>query len=407
MAKRGRPKNNPRNPQEKSIPSPDKAVEASSSHEPGRKSMDQITDEKEEEKDRIRYAKLLDEDIDENTAYWEAAAVTMETFDVLDVTFLKYGHFVVRFNSIEERDEAVAKAYYVFDNKPLYVRKWLPGSQVNLSDLLDIPIWVQLPELEMRFWSLNTLSKIRSLIGKPLRADKTTVQKSKMNYARLQVEVRMKQQFPEIIYFADRKDRIISQRVKYEWCPIVCTHCEGLGHNEERCRKKIAPRQQIIWRKKHTTVEEQKEELPHEKEAEENSIEGMITPEGNLLMLENVEEQNEGFTEVGKKNSIKKRCLRESFTMIAQGSREKRVTESDRDTAYFHAWVKKRRIHNHITSIQDNRGNKVEGTDRVVGVLLDCYKDLLGSYKTTKEIDTKVIEDGKTLNIHQQLELVM
>ncbi|VFQ96623.1 unnamed protein product [Cuscuta campestris] len=196
---------------------------------------------------------------------------------------------------------------------------WIPGSEVNLAELLNIPIWIQLPDLELRFWSLNALSKIGSLIGKPLRADKSTVQKSKMSYARLQVKVRMKQEFPEVIYFADGKDRIISQRVKYEWCPIVCSHCEGLGHNEEKCRKKTAPRQQKVWRKKQTHAEKQKEEKPQEKEIENDNKEEMVTPEGNFITQVNEGEKNEGFTEVGRKNSIKKRCLGESFTMIAQG----------------------------------------------------------------------------------------
>ncbi|VFQ58398.1 unnamed protein product [Cuscuta campestris] len=209
------------------------------------------------ERNGHKTANLTQKDIVEHTSYWEAAILVCilganppigivegfvhriwKQYSIQDVTLMKPGQFVVRFEKVEDQEEILKRNYYYFDNKPAYVRKWQPCSKVNLDALIDIPIWIQLPDLEIKFWTKTWLSKIGSSIGKPIRAVKTTISRTKLNFARIQIEVSTNQQLPEEIQFEDDKGKIMSQQIQYEWCPTKCTHCKGLGHQEKSCKKK-------------------------------------------------------------------------------------------------------------------------------------------------------------------------
>ncbi|KAJ8437646.1 hypothetical protein Cgig2_018436 [Carnegiea gigantea] len=63
------------------------------------------------------------------------------------------GVFIVRFHSVMERDEVLGRDFVYFEKKPL---------------------WVKFPEFDFRFWSREGISKISSIVGRPLVADKAT-----------------------------------------------------------------------------------------------------------------------------------------------------------------------------------------------------------------------------------------
>ncbi|KAM6556450.1 hypothetical protein CsatB_003469 [Cannabis sativa] len=66
----------------------------------------------------------------------------------------------------------------------------------------------------------------------------------------------MTQELVEKIEFEDEHGFIASVGVKYEWKPILCTHCKGLGHTAEACRKKSGVQTQQQWVMKTKKVEE-------------------------------------------------------------------------------------------------------------------------------------------------------
>jgi hypothetical protein len=72
------------------------------------------------------------------------------------------GMFIFRFFDENICDEVLeAKLWYVA-NKPLILRKWIPGMQVLKLTLSSIPIWVKLLHLPMEFWSSMCLSHVAS-----------------------------------------------------------------------------------------------------------------------------------------------------------------------------------------------------------------------------------------------------
>ncbi|VFQ71217.1 unnamed protein product [Cuscuta campestris] len=181
-------------------------------------------------------AKLTKDDVIDITTYWDATLVCCilganpplevvkgfinriwSSYSIEEVSLLKEGQFIVSFKRVEDRDEVIKRKYYYFDNKPVLVQKWYPGVKVNIDQRDDIPIWIQLPDLEMKYWSLTGLSKIGSLVGKPVKRDRATASKRKYAYARIQVEVKVQQEFPLMVQFIDDEDRVKSQSIVGKW----------------------------------------------------------------------------------------------------------------------------------------------------------------------------------------------
>ncbi|VFQ72081.1 unnamed protein product [Cuscuta campestris] len=210
-------------------------------------------------------AKLTKDDVIDTTTYWDATLVCCilganpplevvkgfvnriwSSYSIEEVSVLKEGQLIVSFKRVEDRDEVIKRKYYYFDNKPVLVQKWYPGVKVNIDQLDDIPIWIQLPDLEMKYWSLTGLSKIGSLVGKPVKRDRPTASKRKYAYARIQVEVKVQQEFPLMVQVIDDEDRVKSQ---------------------EKGDKSLEVRRKLVWKPKRAEVNnDQAPEMENKKE---------------------------------------------------------------------------------------------------------------------------------------------
>lgn len=106
------------------------------------------------------------------------------------------------------------------------------------DELYNIPIWVKLPGLDFKYWGPKGLSKIGSMIGKPLMVDMNTENKIGLNFARLLIEVDVDSSLPDKVQFRNEKGALIEQRIQYDWKLVLCKHCHKYGHSEEDCRRK-------------------------------------------------------------------------------------------------------------------------------------------------------------------------
>ena len=57
------------------------------------------------------------------------------------------------------------------------------------DEMTRVPIWIKFPNLPLKYWSLKCLSKIVSVLGKPLQCDKLTSMMSRLSCARVLVEL--------------------------------------------------------------------------------------------------------------------------------------------------------------------------------------------------------------------------
>ncbi|VFQ86685.1 unnamed protein product [Cuscuta campestris] len=228
-------------------------------------------------------ARLTHDDVIEPGNYWDSALICCilganppleivkgflnriwKTYGIDDVSFLKEGQFIVRFKKKEDRDEIIKRKYYYMDNKPVYVQIWYPGVKVDILGRKDIPIWIQLPDLDMKYSGLSALSKIGSSIGQPIRRDGATAARTR-------------------------------------W----------IEHVADKCRKKkiVAgqpPRLKPIWRPKLNQKDNKNEEVEVVTPKDPKYKEGA---EDNPEMTENSGNKEEEFTKVSKKKAARGKSL--------------------------------------------------------------------------------------------------
>ncbi|XP_021852855.2 uncharacterized protein [Spinacia oleracea] len=210
------------------------------------------------------------EDIQDEVDYWNSAIVCVilgaipplsviegffrriwKDLGVDKVVTIEHGVFLVRFFTVENRDKVLNDNRPTFDKKPVICKPWHKDI-VDFKDEVKVaPIWIQLKNLELKFWGNRSLSKIVSSVGRFIQEDQATVHRDKLHFARVQVEVALSQTLPDCLKFQDEHGMVKTISIWYEWKPTVCDHCKLLGHIASDCRKKKMKKK---WVAKSTTT---------------------------------------------------------------------------------------------------------------------------------------------------------
>ncbi|KAJ8419256.1 hypothetical protein Cgig2_017471 [Carnegiea gigantea] len=183
----------------------------------------------------VTCANISPEDVYPKIACWHSAVIcsvpnlpldVMEGFlrriwkpySIDKICLARHGLFLVRFHNLGDQQVVVEKGiFFFFDKKPLLVKPWNPELDLKIVSLTSLPVWVQLHDLDLKYWGLGSLSKLGSTLGIPIKMDKYTMDK--------RVSVRVP--------------------VSYEWKPVKCTHCHLFGHLENECRRKNKTK--LVW----------------------------------------------------------------------------------------------------------------------------------------------------------------
>ncbi|KAJ8429723.1 hypothetical protein Cgig2_024975 [Carnegiea gigantea] len=97
-----------------------------------------------------------------------------QAFEIDKICLVRKGVFLVRFKNISDQSTVVQRGIYFFDNKPFLVKPWNEGMDVNAKTLVTLSVWVRFPELDIKYWGAESLSKIGSVLGVPIKTDKYT-----------------------------------------------------------------------------------------------------------------------------------------------------------------------------------------------------------------------------------------
>uniref|UniRef100_A0A803NGV8 Zinc knuckle CX2CX4HX4C n=1 Tax=Cannabis sativa TaxID=3483 RepID=A0A803NGV8_CANSA len=76
--------------------------------------------------------------------------------------------------------------------------------------------------------------------------DEVTKERDRLNYPRVLLEIKMNQELPGLLEFDDEYGMLTRVGVKYEWKPISCSNCFGMGHGAAECRKSSKPKQEWV-----------------------------------------------------------------------------------------------------------------------------------------------------------------
>lgn len=112
-----------------------------------------------------------------------------------------------------------------------------PYFDFGKPDMSFVPVWVCLPNFSLKCWSPACLSKISSVIGKPIRCDDLTLSMSRVPFARVMIEVNLFADLLHSINLSMLNGTIIKQRIMYEYKPRFYSICCMLGHTSNVCQK--------------------------------------------------------------------------------------------------------------------------------------------------------------------------
>ncbi|XP_056685651.1 uncharacterized protein [Spinacia oleracea] len=204
------------------------------------------------------------DDIEDEITFWKSAIVcyvlganppqhVMEGYvhriwgklGVDKVAMVGKGLLLIRFATMENCQKVINGGTQFFDSKPLIIKPWFEEINYAKDPIKQVPVWIKLPGLEVKYWGEKSLFKIAGQVGhegnisfgQAIRVDQATKNRDKLMFAKILVEVTIGQHYPRIIQFVNEKGALMEKSVEYEWLPIECTHCRGIGNASHACSK--------------------------------------------------------------------------------------------------------------------------------------------------------------------------
>ena len=107
-----------------------------------------------------------------------------------------------------------------------------------------IPVWIQLHNVPLEYWTVKGLSHLASAVGVPLFADYATENCKRVDFAKICVELDAAKplvKYFEVATLQNKPDTLTSSapnsfstiRVTYQWKPLGYIHCVIFGHSLE------------------------------------------------------------------------------------------------------------------------------------------------------------------------------
>jgi len=147
------------------------------------------------------------------------------------------GWLVYKFQNEEDKFSVLCGGPYLVYGRPLILRHMSEYFDFSNSEMSKVPVWINFPNLPLKCWTPKCLSKLASVLGKPLQCDKLTATKERVSYARVLVEVDLLADLRSSINVTLPNGNTLIQRVINNTLPKFCKHCKVLGHSTGACSK--------------------------------------------------------------------------------------------------------------------------------------------------------------------------
>ncbi|KAJ6856768.1 hypothetical protein NC651_038440 [Populus alba x Populus x berolinensis] len=103
---------------------------------------------------------------------------------------------IFKFAKEDDKLNVLSGGPYLVFGRPLILRAMPEYFDFSSSDMYTIPVWVKFPNLPLKCWYIKCLSKIASVLGKPVQSDMLTSSMARLSYARVLVEVNLLSDLP-------------------------------------------------------------------------------------------------------------------------------------------------------------------------------------------------------------------
>ncbi|KAG5236501.1 DUF4283 domain-containing protein [Salix suchowensis] len=153
------------------------------------------------------------------------------------LTMHESGWLIYKFQNEEDKFSMLCGGPYLVYGRPLILRSMSEYFDFSSSEMTQVPVWIKFPNLPLKYWTPRCLSKLASVLGKPIQCDKLTATKERVSYARVLVEVDLLAELRSSINVTLPNGNPLIQRVIYETLPKFGKHCKVLGHSTGACSK--------------------------------------------------------------------------------------------------------------------------------------------------------------------------
>jgi hypothetical protein len=142
------------------------------------------------------------------------------------------GFMIFRFKTEEDMHAVLEKGPWMFGGKNIILQQWHPRYNFDKSKISTLPVWIRLHGLPFPLWSKQGLSLAASMVGRPLSCDELTYNCTRLEYARLCVEIDASLPFVHSFEIdCPLSATPITVTVDYEWKPTRCEQCKFFGHS--------------------------------------------------------------------------------------------------------------------------------------------------------------------------------
>lgn len=164
-----------------------------------------------------------------------------EKFGIVDVLSNEKGFFFFQFGMEGACRQIVEAGPWHFGGRLMVLQVWHPNNEFEKEGLSKLPIWIQIHNIPLQYWTAEGLSYIASAVGKPLYANEMTEQASSISYAKVCVEIDASATLPHSVDLLIASGRFVTIDFKYPWRSIRCYTCKVFGHSDCSQRKASVP----------------------------------------------------------------------------------------------------------------------------------------------------------------------
>ncbi|KAL6572341.1 hypothetical protein OROMI_013299 [Orobanche minor] len=159
-----------------------------------------------------------------------------EGFGTCKVHFLNGKHVLINLSSKLLCDKLWMRREFIFAGFPMRMFRWDPFFNFKEEPAV-VPLWVKIHALPPQWFDLRSLKTIASSVGEFLKADEPTHNRSRLSFARVCVEVNLKNHLPKKINLQVGEDSVPLD-IEFEKVPQYCNYCKHIGHDIHKCYMK-------------------------------------------------------------------------------------------------------------------------------------------------------------------------
>ncbi|XP_044507206.1 uncharacterized protein LOC123226740 [Mangifera indica] len=157
------------------------------------------------------------------------------SYGLTEVMTSGQGVFILKFQDFDGVSRAVEEGQLTIAGQLFLVRKWTTNLPMLINDVKKVATWVRMYGIPLEFWTPKSLSYIASAIGTPLYADSITEEGTRLDYARICIEIKVDAECPDSICLTLSNGECMVINVEYSWKPLKCNVCQCFGHSTSYC----------------------------------------------------------------------------------------------------------------------------------------------------------------------------